>query len=236
MTTPSQASYAARLARAEQFYQFINSFQNYNPGIPELTPENFHNLIGQLSSTQSQHTVTHHEFSEAVRLRKKTFMLNPDSITKTLTLINSYLRAKNGINSQQYINVNTLVKKIRGEKPLPVTANSTQDSVSRSERSYGSQLQNFTDIITLLQQFGPDYNPSNVAIKIPALNILHTNAFTANNSVTQKFSAYQPKINERRNGFKTLSDTANRIKEMVKAQYGNTSVEYKLIKGLNFSA
>lgn len=236
MTTPSQASYAARLARAEQFYQFINSFQNYNPGIPELTPENFHNHIVQLSSTQSQHTVTHHEFSEAVRLRKKTFTLNPDSITKTLTLINSYLRAKNGINSQQYINVNTLVKKIRGEKPLPVTSNSTQDSISRSERSYGSQLQNFTDIITLLQQFGPDYNPSNVAIKIPALNILHTNAFSANNLVTQKFSAYQPKINERRNGFKTLSDTANRIKEMVKAQYGNTSVEYKLIKGLNFSA
>ncbi|CAM3702276.1 hypothetical protein FSS13T_18930 [Flavobacterium saliperosum S13] len=235
MATPSQASYAARLARAEQFYQFISTFQNYNPGIPELTPEGFQNLVTQLSSTQSQHTVTHHEFSEAVRLRKKTFMLNPDSLTKTLTLVNSYIRAKNGVTSQQYIDVNSFVKKIRGEKPVPVTANSTQDSISRSERSYGSQLQNFSDIITLLQQFGPEYDPANVAIKIPALNTLHTHAATANNTVTHKFSAYQPKINERRNGFKTLADTTSRIKEMVKAQYGSTSEEYKLIKGLNFS-
>lgn len=235
MATPSQASYAARLARAEQFYQFISSFQNYNPGIPELTPESFQNLVTQLSSTQSQHTVTHHEFSEAVRLRKKTFTLNPDSVTKTLTLINSYVRAKNGVNSQQYIDVNNFVKKIRGEKPLPVTANSTQDSISRSERSYGSQLQNFTDIITLLQQFGTNYDPTNVAIKIPALNTLHTHAATANNTVTQKFSTFHPKITERRNGFKTLADTTTRIKEMVKAQYGSNSEEYKLIKGLNFS-
>lgn len=234
MTAPSQASYAARLARAEQFYQFISNFQNYDPGIPELTPSGFQLLVSQLSTIQTEHTTTHHEFSEAVRMRKNTFNANPDSISKKLTLVNSYIKAKSGVNSQQFIDVNKFVRKIRGEKPLPVTSNSTQESISRSEKSYGSQLQNFTDIITLLQQFGTNYDPTNVAIKIPALNTLLTHATTVNNTVTQKFSAYQPKINERQAGFKTLSETTLRIKEMVKSQYGTKSTEYNLIKGLDF--
>lgn len=234
MATASQASYAARLARAEQFYQFINTFQNYNPGIPELTPAGFQSLVSQLSSIQSEHTTTHYEFSEAVRMRKNTFNANPDSISKKLTLVNSYIKAKSGVNSQQFTDVNKFVRKIRGEKPLPVNANSTHESISRSERSYGSQLQNFTDIITLLQQFAPNYDPTNVAIKIPALNTLLIQATTINNAVTQKFSAYQPKISERQNGFKTLAETTLRIKEMVKAQYGTKSTEYNLIKGLDF--
>lgn len=234
MASTSQASYAARLARAEQFYQLINNFQNYNPGLAELTPSGFQTLVTGLSETQAKHTTTHHEFSEAVRQRKNTFTLHPNSLSKTLTLVNSYVRAKNGTQSQQYIDLNGFIKKIRGVKPSPITTNSTHDSISRSEKSYGAQLQNFTDIITLLEQFGPNYEPTNVAIKIPALNILHTSATQANNAVTIKFSAYHPKINERQLGFKTLTDTTTRIKEMVKAQYGINSSEYNLIKGFDF--
>ncbi len=235
MGTTSQASYAARLARAEQFYQFISTFQNFDPGMPELTPIGFQNLIVQLSSTQSEHTVKHHDYAEAAKERKKVFTTNPDSIAKTLTRVNAYVRARKGKDSQQYIDVNTLVKKIRGERPVTVTINASEETISRSEKSYGSQLQNFTDVITLLQRYNGDYAPT-TEVGIPALQILQRQATSINNSTNSSYGAFKPKINERQKGFRNLNETANRIKEMVKSQYGSTSVEYNLIKGLNFSS
>nr|WP_294937189.1 hypothetical protein [uncultured Flavobacterium sp.] len=234
MTKQSQASYAARLARAEQFYQLISTLQNYNPGIPELTPESFQRLVTQLSETQLKHSTTHHEFSEAVRHRKNTFTVNPNSLAKTLTLVKSYVRAKNGTNSPDYNNLNTFIKKIREEKPSPITTHSSHEIISRCERVYNNQLQHFAEIIRFLEQYGPHYNPTNVAIKIPALNTLHAAAAEVNNTVTHKFSIYQPRIDERQIGFKKLTETTTRIKEMVKSQYGANSIEYNMIKGINF--
>lgn len=110
MATPSQSSYAARLARAEQFYQFINTFTDFNPDHPDLTPEAFHSLIAELSTIQTVHTVCHHNYAEAAKDRRKIFISNPDSITRTLTRVNAFLKAHKGKDSQQYIGVNTLLK------------------------------------------------------------------------------------------------------------------------------
>ncbi len=107
--------------------------------MPELTPIGFQNLIAQLSNTQSEHTVKHHDYAEAAKERKKVFTTNPDSIAKTLTRVNAYVRARKGKDSQQYIDINTLVKKIRGERPVTVTINASEETISRSEKSYGSQ-------------------------------------------------------------------------------------------------
>lgn len=117
-----------------------------------------------------------------------------------------------------------------------MTINATEETISRSEKSYGSQLQNFTDIIDLLQRFGADYAPSNIAVKISTLQALQNEAILLNNKVSVTYGAFKPKINERQTGFKNLNDTANRIKEMVKSQYGIDSQEYKLIRKLNFSS
>lgn len=234
MGTPSQTSYAARLAKAQQLHQFINTFQNYNPGIPELTSTGFQTLITQLNTTQSEYTTKHHIFAESSKERKKIFATNPNSIAKSLTKVNAYVKASKGKNSQQYIDVNTLLNKIRGESPITITNSPTQETISRSERSFGSQLQNFNDVITLLKEFNTEYAPTNTELSLISLKSLHDQAQLINNSVTTNFGHYKPKINERQNGFVTLNETANRIKEMVKSQYGTTSVEYKLIRGLNF--
>lgn len=234
MSSTSQASYASRLAKAEQLYQFISSFQDYEPGVPELTAASLQNMIADLSTTQSDHTLTHHDYAESAKERKKIFSTNPYSITKSLTMANSYLRAKKGSTSQQYIDVNNLIQKIRGNRNVSISINAKEDTISHIERSYGSQLQNFTDIITLLVKYNSDYVPSNANIKITALQNLLGEAIEINNKVTISYSAFKPKINERQTGFKNLSFTATRIKGMVKAQYGSKSVEYEMIKNLRF--
>ncbi len=230
----SQASYASRIAKAEQLFQHINSFTNYNPGVPELTPSNFKALITGLSGTQEQHTLKHHDYAESARERREIFTTNRDSISKRLTLANAYIRARKGIDSQQYIDVNKLIQKIKSTRSVKVTINATDETISRSERSYGSQLQNFTDIIALLKRYGTDYQPANTIIDVPTFLTLQEVATTLNNKVTLNYGAYKPQITERQNGFKTLSETATRIKQMVKAQYGSNSTEYNLVKVLRF--
>lgn len=138
-------------------------------------------------------------------------------------------------NSQQAKDVTQLITKIRGAKTKTITKNTDTVTISSYEKSYGSQLQNFQDIITLLISFGTNYEPSNTAIKIAQLQTTYQDALTKTNTVTQKLTLYKPKIVNRQQSFELLTQKANAIKEMVKSQYGITSSEYILIKGLSFN-
>jgi GTPase involved in cell partitioning and DNA repair len=145
------------------------------------------------------------------------------------------VRAKMNKNSQQAHDVTQLITKIRGAKAKTITKNADTTTISTYEKSYGSQLQNFQDIITLLKSFGNNYQPSNNAIQIEKLDTTYQEALKKTNTVTQKLTQYKPKIVTRQQGFETLTQKANAIKDMVKSQYGITSSEYILIKGLSFS-
>ena len=235
MATYSQASFGARLSRAKQLYLYIHSFEDYSPDVPELTPPNFLLLIESMDTTQQKYTQTHHLFAESAKERANIFTKNDDSINKKATLIKAYVKAKFKNYSQQFKDVEKLVNKIRGEKPLKTSEDSDVQTISRTEKSYGSQLQNFTDLVTLAIQFGTEYAPANQNIKMTALQDTLRTATTLNNETTRKFAEFKPKIAQRQDGFVQLSETANRIKEIVKSQYGITSDQYKLIKGLNFS-
>jgi len=235
MAQNSQASFGARLSRAKQLYQFINSFADYDPDVASLSPAKFQLLIETMDTTQQEHTLTHHLFAESAKERAKTFATNDDSISKKATLLKAYVKAKFKKESQQFADVDKLVNKIRGEKPIKTSEESDTQTISRSEKSYGSQLQNFTDLVTLAIQFGAEYAPANKAIKLAELQATLDTATFLNNETTVKFAAFKPKIAQRKDGFAQLSETANRIKEMVKSQYGVTSDQYKLIKGLNFT-
>jgi len=191
--------------------------------------------LDSLQVTQQDHTKTHYEFSEAAKERSLIFQKNPDAIKKRITLINSYNRGKFKNSSQIYIDVNNLVIKFRGGKPAAVTKDSDVETISRSERSYGSQLEYFKDIITLISHDDIAFTPSNVLIKLTELETFKDQASAANDKATIKFGAFKPNIAKRITGFETLNQVSNGIKNMVKAQYGNDSAEYELVKGLNFS-
>ncbi len=235
MKSTSQASFVARLARAEQLHQFVTSFTNYEPSDETLTAQALANLISQLHTVQTEHTNAKHNYLLATFERRKMFEKEPNSIGKLLSPVTSYVRAKMKKTSQQYHDVNNLALKIRGGKSKSSTTNPTENSISNSEKSFGSQLQNFQDIITLLQSFGTNYQPTNNLIQIPQLQATYQEALLRTNTVTQRISEFKPKITQRQINFDLLNEKATSIKEMIKSQYGLNSSEYSLIKGLNFS-
>lgn len=234
MTQISQTSFASRLARAEKLHTILLTFTDYDSGEGDLTAEALLTIITNLKDTQSKHATSQHQFSEAVKQRLDLYLKNPVSISKTITLVKNYVKGKYKKESQEYASIETLVNKIRGEKPVTINKNSTEETISQSEKSYGAQLTNLTDLVTLIEGF-EGYKPANANIKLPQLQTLKDQAILSNNTVTEKFAVFKPKIKERQTGFNALSDTAGRIKNMVMSQYGNNSPQYNLIKGLEFT-
>jgi hypothetical protein len=77
-----------------------------------------------------------------------------------------------------------------------------------------------------------DYNPINPKLSVTSLRTLYDTAVTANKNVVYSHAQFVL-INEKRiKTYDLLSQNAFRVKESVKAQYGNQSVEYRLIKSL----
>ncbi len=93
--------------------------------------------------------------------------------------------------------------------------------------------QTFNDIITTLTTYGTDYAHTNVKIKLPALTTQLTALQTANANVTTAYGQYKPAKDNRQLQYADLKDRSDRIKESVKSQFGTSSNEYKLIKGLS---
>ena len=158
MASTSQASFVARLAKAEQLYQSLINFNNYDPGEISLKPEILLDLINQLHINQTEHTNAQHEYLLATFERRKLFIVEQNSIGKLLSPIGSFVRAKMNKNSQQAKDVTQLIIKIRGAKTKAITKNTDTITISSYEKSYGSQLQNFQDIITLLTSLVPTTN------------------------------------------------------------------------------
>lgn len=229
----SRASFSSRLTEGEKLIEYLNTFTGFDPGDAELTAAAFQTQTTALHAVQEEHTTKHFNYSKAASDRRKLFDKEDNSISKLLAPIRANIRGKLGGDSQQYHDIRTLVLKIRGQgRRINVTENSLESTISRSEKSFGSQLIYFGDIITLLTQFGPVYAPINNKIQIDKLQTLLTQATNATNNVSQKLAVYKPLIVTRRDGFKQLSATAKRIKDMVMSQYGQDSTEYNLVKGL----
>lgn len=232
MNSSSRASFSSRLTEGEKLIEYLNTFTNYTPGDAALTAAAFQTQTSALHIIQEEHTTKHFEYSNAALNRRKFFDIQNDSISKVLSPIGANIRGKLGNNSQQYHDINALVLKIRGQKRVSVTANSKEDTISHCENSYGSRLIYFGDIITLLTGFGTDYAPINAYITLVKMQDLLQQATVATAVVSQKLAVYKPLIAARQDGFKQLSATAKRIKDMVLSQYGQESTEYNLVKGL----
>ena len=67
---------------------------------------------------------------------------------------------------------------------------------------------------------------------IDKLKDLGIQATEKNNNVVAAYSVLSPKQDSRVDSYNVLSQKATRIKDFVKSQYGASSSEYNLIKGL----
>lgn len=234
MNSKSQGSYVARLSKSEQLHEYLLNFENYTPGDETLTTEAISTLITELHAIQNQYIQTQNDYLLATEVRKKSFVKEPDAIGKLLSPIGSYVRGKMGIDSRYYQEISSLIKKIRGVSNSTITKSNSENTISSSERSFGSQLQNFNDIITLIQEFGEAYQPANPLISLETLQALYRVAFENNKKVSKTISLFKPNIDKRQDAYKTLTKVANSVKNMVKSQYGVDSTEYNLVKVLMF--
>ena len=125
-----------------------------------------------------------------------------------------------------------MIVKIRGVKVKKGTKEPNADFVSQIERSYGSMTQNFSDMITTLENYGAKYTPANTDIKIVTLKDKLTKLTVANNAVTSTYGQLKEKRYDRGSFYKDLTTITQRIKDAVKSQYGLKSTEYNLVKGL----
>ena len=232
MNSKSRVSFSSRLTEAEKMVEYLNTFNDYAPGDENLQPASLLADTVALHAVQTDHTNKHFSYAQAANERKKFFENENNSIAKLLSPIGAYIRGKMGRDSQEYKEIISLIKKLRGERKIKVTENSDAETISRCEKSYGSRLIYFGDIITLLTTFDTNYTPPSALIKIDQLQSVLNGATDYTSKVSAKLAVFKPVIQTRIDGFKALNVKALRIKDMVKSQYGLNSSEYNLVKGL----
>ena len=155
------------------------------------------------------------------------------AIDKILSAINGTIKVSFGRTSKEATDVAGIIAKIRGANIRKNrTTNPDEQTVSQSYQSFNSKAQFFSDLIVNLTNFGDNYKPANSTLNIPELNNIYTTAIAANSNVMDTFTQFSQTNTTRLDAYFQLSQTAIRIKDSVKAQYGYTSTEYSLIKGL----
>ena len=233
MSSNSEVSYGARIGNAEKLVTALQNFNNYTPIKPEYSIAAYNDLITDIKAQNNTVASKKQTYSLAVQNRQNVYDLQPNSIKKLLSPINAAVKVSFGRNAKESTDVASIIAKIRGANIKPKTsATPEQESVSQSYQSFNSRVQFFADLVTNLTNFGTDYTPANTNITLVELNTIYSDAIKANNDVMSSFTQFAQDNNIRITSYDNLSQIAIRIKDSVRAQYGNISTEYNLIKGL----
>ncbi|MDN3724958.1 hypothetical protein QRD02_11230 [Aequorivita sp. SDUM287046] len=233
MGSTSEKTYGSRVYNAEQMSTNVATFTGYVPITPETALVEYNTYIDELKANNTLIASAESDFSLAVDERQDQFSKSPTSLSKLLSPISSYVKAKFGKNSQEAEDIAALVNQIRGESTKKLKRSDDGEFVSNSHRSYGSQTQYLADLIATLEAFGLEYTPTNTSITVANLKLKLEELTQANTQVTTTYSVKKPLTDARITNYDVLSQRSQTIKESVKSQYGLQSSEYKLIKGYN---
>ena len=232
MASVSESSFGNRLNNALTLETHLQSIANYSELNSELSIANLNSKVQELLVTNAEIATKVQTYSAAVDAKQKLFTKDSNSISKIVTPVIANVRSIYGKNAIETQNINTLITKIRGIKVVRSTTAQTTDTVSQSERSYGTILQTFSDLITTLTIFGTNYSPTNAECSVAKLSQKRDLATQINIKSIEDFGALKIARESRTTKYEQLSQLCQRLKETVKAQYGTQSVEYKLVKGL----
>ena len=233
MASTSEITFGTRIANAQAISTHVKSFTLYQPPTASTSIASYDELIVGMKAENNSVATKKHAYTLAVDVRQKHFVKEPTSIGKILSPIVAAVRAKMGKSSKEVAEITALMVKIRGEKVKKAKEGDTADTVSQSQRSYGSVTQKFSDIVSTLSALGDNYAAVNPNLQLPALLAKVADITTANNSVTTTYGELKTSVDTRTHKYADLSERTQRIKEAVKSQYGVNSIEYRLIKGLS---
>lgn len=232
MASVSESSFGNRLNNAQTLATHLQSIANYSELNSELSIANLNSKVQELLVTNAEIAVKAQTYSASVDAKQKIFTKDSNSIAKIVTPVIANVRSIYGKNATETQNINNLITKIRGIKVARSTTVEITETVSQSERSYGTMLQTFSDLISTLTIFGANYAPTNDELSVIKLTQKRDLATQINIKSIEELGALKIARESRTIKYEQLSQLCQRLKETVKAQYGTQSVEYKLVKGL----
>ena len=232
MASISETSFGKKLENAQALATHLQSFNNYAELNAELSVANLNNKVQELLNNNALVASKLQSYSISVEAKQNIFTKLPNSIAKIVTPVVANVRSIYGKSSKEVEIVSSYISKIRGIKVAKSNVTDEQNAVSQSERSYGTMLQTFSDLIVALESLGTNYTPANSECSIANLKQKRDLATQFNTTAVEDFGQLKMARETRTTKYEALSALCQRLKETVKAQYGTQSVEYKLVKGL----
>lgn len=233
MSSSSENSFGARLRRAQDLATYIVRFPNYNPPRSEEMPEEFNVFLNTINQANIDIVSIRQNYNTAITMRYNLFRKDNNCLIKMLAPLRGYVLAQYGKNSIEFNQIDAIITKIRSGKVIKTLASdgTTETKVSQSEQSYGSLTQYFGELVIILQGF-KDYNPSRNELQITNLQKFLANINTLNNTAAVTYQSLKTNRDARQKSYKELHDRAQRIKAYIKANYGTSSTQYNLVKGM----
>lgn len=234
MASTVENTFGSKLRNAQDIVNIVQGFTGYAPPRTQETVASVNSLITSIVTSNTTLANTKQQYDLAVASRQNAYKGTPVSIDKLLVSIKGAVDAQYGKTSKESTSITSQLQAMRATKlvrlPADPTKGTQETTISQSERSYGSIIQSFNNIVGGLTQF-TGFNPSNPNIKVAALQATATNVTNLNNTVAQKIQALKTNQTNRNALYTDLQDRIQRIKSYVKSQYGMNSNEYNLIKG-----
>ena len=232
MASSIENTIGARVTNAEYLSTYLKGFKNFAPSDPALSGPELADLIANIKAANTETAAAIQHYSNAIDARNKLFTEDVDSVRYVLSAIGATVRASFGKTSKEAGNIAEMIHNLRGKTFKKSTKTPTEESISQSERSFGSMTQNFSAMITTLESFGSKYTPSNSAISIPTLHIKLNLMGESNIAVAAAYGPLKEKRDDRFVLYQRVNILTQRIKDAIKSQYGLKSTEYNLVKGL----
>lgn len=232
MAKTTEATFGAKLANAATLSTHLKSFIGYLSPTAETSIVQYDLLIESIKTTNGNVISRKANYSTAVETRLKHFSKEASSVDKLISPILATVRATLGKSAKEVATITAIAIKIRGDKTSKAKSADKGNGISHSELSYGSKTQNFADIVNILVGLGANYKPANDLISITSLQTKIAEINQANTVVASSYGALKVVSDFRNSQYEQLAEITQRIKEAVKSQYGVSSVEYQLVKGL----
>ena len=243
MSSKSETGHAVNVANFNELISFVTGYgEAYNPSNEAIALRTLQTVASNSAAALEAIYTAQGPYNNAVAAREVAF----DPLSKLVTRVMNMLKVS-GVSEEVYNSVNTVARKIKGQRATPKTtapenggeSDETTETKTRStsQMSYDSREENFAKFIQLLSAI-PEYAPNEVELQVATLTTLSTNLQAKNSAV---LSAEVPLSNariERNNVLYApttgLVETAGKVKTYVKAIFGATSPQYKQISKLKF--
>jgi hypothetical protein len=237
MSSKIESGLGAKIKQAQDLLVIVSQFQDYNPPRVEDQIPAFTTLVQQIVSVNTSIAQFSENYRISVDARRNEYIENEFSLIKLLSPICNAVEAQYGKDSKQTKLVREIARQLRSYRPnktnpTPETL-TVSKTVSKSEMSFGSMVQKFRNIVDTVSQYG-DYAPQKAELQLANLQAKAEALVALNNDVLTKLQTLKTAQFNRTELYADLKQRALRIKSYIRANYGNKSQEYQLVKIIKF--